>query len=256
MTITKDIAPPRPHERAASSGPWGRLAPIVLFVVAALVAAQSARMGLSGLIVELGQAEQDRWVATRRPPGLVEANRVAGYFAASLSYYPGNPWALEELGGLDLRRMRLSRKPGDALAFARAARLRFREGLRQRPTSPFLWANLALAKLYLDELDAEFLAALTHADELGPWEPASQQVVLVAGLAAWDKLDAAQRRLVVGVVERGAVRNSVKMFEILRNFGRFDLVCARRSYDSVAANECGKRAAPVPGRGLREWDRR
>ena len=177
-----------------------------------LVIFQSARLGLSGLIVELAQIEMDRWTFSKRPQPMAEVSRVAGYFSDSLGYAPNNPWALEGLGTLDLARVRLSNAPAEALAFAKDAHGRFRAALRQRPTSPFLWANLALSKVYLDEMDDEFLAALGHADELGPWEPGTQQVVLFAGLAAWDKLDAGQQRALSRVVQRGGRRNALKMF--------------------------------------------
>lgn len=176
---------------------------------------------------------------------MAEINRVAGYFSDSLGYAPENPWASEGLGALDLARVRLSKAPAEALAFSKDAHARFREGLRQRPTSPFLWANLALSKVYLDEMDDEFLVALRHADELGPWEPGTQQIVLFAGLAAWDKLDAWQRRALSRVVERGGRRNAPKMFEIVKSYRRFDLVCGLNGYDAVAGADCRKAAEPA-----------
>ena len=219
---------------------WVRIALIALLV---LVAAQSARLGLSGLIVELAQLEMDRWGVSTRPQPLAEINRVAGYLGDSLAYFPDNPWALEGLGRLDLARMRVSKAPQEALAFARDARKQFREALRQRPASPFLWANLALSKLYLDELDEEFFAALTYADELGPWEPSTQQVALFAALAAWHRLGTGQRESVVRLVERGALRNSLKIFEIVKSYRRFDLVCGLSGYDVIAGPNCRKTAA-------------
>ena len=211
-----------------------------LFLTLLVIAFQSARLGLSGLIVEIAQLEMDRWGVSTRPQPLAEINRVAGYFADSLAYFPANPWALEALGRLDLARMRVSKVPQEALAFAQDARKQFRDALRQRPTSPFLWANLALSKLYLDELDSEFFAALRYANELGPWEPSTQQVVLFAALAAWHRLDAGQRESVVRLVERGALRNSLKIFEIVKSYRRFDIVCGLSSYDVVAGADCRK----------------
>ena len=51
---------------------------------------------------------------------------------------------------------------------------RFRQALVQRPTSPFLWANLALTKLYLNEVDSELSEALRHVDPVP--EPARHEV--------------------------------------------------------------------------------
>ena len=217
---------------------------IALFLVLLLIALQSARLGLSGLIVELGQQEVDRWTTSRRSYGIPDINRIAGFFTDSLDYAPDHPWALENLGALDLARMRLSRDPKAARAYTQDARLRIRKALQQRPASPFLWANLALSKLYLNEVDAEFLAALRYANELGPWEPLSQQTVLFAGLAAWERLDPGLRQQMGGVLERGATRNAEKMFGITKSFRRFDLVCGIKSYDLIAGVDCANAAKP------------
>lgn len=219
--------------------------PVVLAVLLLLVAAQAGRLGISGLIVELAQQEVDRWVSTRKPQGMASVNRVAGYYSDSLGYVSDNPWALEGLAAMDLTRVRLSVVPQEAVAHAKAARTHLRRALRQRPTAPFLWANLAVAKLYLDEKDGEFFTALRHADELGPWEPRSQEIFLFVSLAAWDKLQADQRRAAVLSVERGGVHNALKMFDIVKSYGRIELVCGLKGYDVVAGPACAKAAAAM-----------
>lgn len=243
---TPDTPAPRipARELPGATGRWARLALIALLMAIGLAIAQSVRMGISGSKVARAQAEVDLASGGRRAPTTAEvmavADRAQTYFAEGLTYEPDNPWALEGLGLLELQRMRLVRTPGEAVAHARNALRRFRDGLRQRPTSPFLWANLALAKLYLDEIDSEFITALSHADQLGPWEPSTQQVVLFAGLAAWQHLDPGLKRSMGAVLERGGLRNSVKMFEIVKGYRRFDLVCPLRSYHLLAAAECRK----------------
>lgn len=198
---------------------------------------------MAGLFVQTAQFEVDRWLAPSTTPGLAEIGRVAKYFSDSLEYAPDNPWALEGAGALDLARMRASRIPRQAVAAARDAHTRFRRALVQRPTSPFLWADLALSKLYLDEVDAELLAALRHADELGPWEPTVQQTILFVGLAVWQDLDPGLRQALARTIERGALRNARKMFEIAKSYTRFDLVCAIQQYRVVAGADCRATAA-------------
>ena len=194
--------------------------------------------------MQTAQSEADRWTPAARAPGLAEINRTAKYFTESLEYTPDNPWALEGAGALDLAKMRASRIPREAHAAARESRARFRQALLQRPTSPFLWANLALSKLYLDEIDSEMLTALRHANELGPWEPSVQQTVLFVGLAVWPDLDPGMQQTLVRTIERGASRNLVKMFEIAKSYTRFDLVCAIEKYRLIAGPACTK-AAPT-----------
>jgi len=215
---------------------------VALFILFTLTAVQTARLGMAGLFVQTAQFEVDRWTPASRTRDIAEISRVAKYFFESLAYAPNNPWALEGLGALDLARMRASRIPSEAFAATRDARTRFRQALLQRPTSPFLWANLALTKLYLDEIDGELLAALRQADELGPWEPTVQQTILFVGLAAWADLDPGLRQALARSVERGALRDKRKMFEIVKSYGRFDLVCAIDHYKDIGGPDCAKAA--------------
>lgn len=204
---------------------------------------------MAGLLAQTAQGEIDRWTAASRTPGVAEIRLAAKYYSDSLEFASDNPWALEGLAALDLARMRASRIPREALAVTRDARARFRRALLQRPTSPFLWANLALTKLYLDEIDSELLAALRHADELGPWEPTVQQTRLFVGLAVWQNLDPDLRQALVRTIERGASRNAKKMFEIVKSYARFDLICAIQKYESIAGPDCTKAAAEAAKSG-------
>lgn len=220
-----------------------------LFVVLALAAAQSAMLGTAHFLAQLAHTELQRWSSAKSPVAFWKVQRVEGYLRNSLRYSDDNPWALEEFAALDLARMRASVIPRQALAEARDARARLRRALRQRPTSPFLWANLALAKLYLDEIDDEFFRALRHADELGPWEPTIQQMTVFAGLAAWGRLDPASRQALAQSVERAGAHNAARMYEIVKKFRRFDLICADTQYNQVARHDCRQPAgAARPGK--------
>ncbi len=221
---------------------WGKAGYVALFIVLALTAVQCARLGMSGLFVQTAQAELDRWTSESRKMGKAEIRHVAKYFSNSLLYVSDNPWALEGLGALELARMRVSTNPREALAVTRSASVRFRQALLQRPSSPYLWANLALTKLYLDEIDDELRAALRHADELGPWEPTVQQTVLFVGLAAWPDLNPGLRQALTQTIERGALHDAQKMYQIAKSYTRFDLVCTIEKYRLIAGPDCGKSA--------------
>ena len=235
---------------------WGKAGYAALFIVLALIAAQTARLGVAGFLVQTAQNEVDQWKPGSRASG-AEADRVAKYFADSLGYVSDNPWALEGAGAMGLAKMRASRIPREALAATRDAGIRFRQALRQRPTSPFLWANLALTKLYLNEIDGELLAALRHADELGPWEPTVQQIILFVGLAVWPDLDPGLRQALTRTIQRGASRDPRKMFEIVQSYTRFDLVCAIEQYRVIAGPDCRKAAESAsPGEPMNKGTRR
>lgn len=216
---------------------------MALFIVVALIAVQCARLGMAGLLVQSAQGDEiDAWTPASPKPGMAQIRRATKYFADSLGYMPDNPWSLEGLGAMDLARMRTSTIPREALAVTRSAGARFRQALLERPTSPFLWANLALTKLYLEEIDDELLTALRHADELGPWEPTVQQTVLFVGLAVWQDLDPGLRQTLARTIARGATRDTRKMFNIVKSYTRFDLVCAIEQYKLIAAPDCAKAA--------------
>lgn len=228
-----------PTQQAKPPQPWRRAAAVALFVALALITLQVARLGISGLFAEMARFETERSTAAAARTGAQEVGRIEQRLYSSLRYASGNPWTLEQLGALNLAKMRTSAVPREAVALTREARARFREALSERPTSPFLWANLALAKLYLDEIDAEFFAALRHADALGPWEPVVQQMTVFVGLAAWQRLDPGMRQALVRTLERGASRNAEKMAQIVRSYRRFDLICGNSKYDSIVGHECG-----------------
>jgi hypothetical protein len=227
---------------------WAKAACAALFIVLAVIAVQCVRLGMAGQLVQSAQDEIEAWTPASPKPGMAQIRRATKYYADSLGYVSDNPWSLEGLGAMDLARMRASTIPREALAVTRSARVRFRQALLQRPTSPFLWANLALTKLYLDEIDDELLTALRHADELGPWEPAVQQTVLFVGLAAWQDLDPGLRQTLARSIARGATRNPGQMFNIVKSYTRFDLVCAIEQYKLIAGKDCAK-AAMAAGSG-------
>ena len=211
----------------------------------AFTAVQCVRLGMAGLFVQTAQADVELWSAESRTPLKYEMRNAVDAYVTSLEYVSDNPWALEGLGALELERMHASTDPREALAVTRSALVRFRQALLLRPTSPFLWANLALTKLYLDEVDGELLTALRHANELGPWEPTVQERVLFVGLAAWNKLDPGMRQALTKTLERGALHDAPKMLEIVKSYTRYDLVCAIDKYRAIVGSACAT-AAQAP----------
>jgi len=242
------------HRSAAAAGSqqalrrWEKGVAIALFLLLALIAVQSGRLGASALYAQMAQMELDRWGSSRIPGAVSGLRRAEGHLSDSLRMVSGNPWALEKAGAAQLARMRTAIDPREALAAARNARSRYRDALLQRPASPFLWANLALTKLYLDQFDEEMFTALRHADELGPWEPAVQQTVLFVGLAAWDRLDPGLQQGLARTLERGALRNAPKMYEIVKSYRRYDLLCGIKKYNDMRELDCKRAGDPVPVR--------
>jgi len=69
-----------------------------------------------------------------------------------------------------------------AMPFGHEASVHYKKSISLRPTWPFVWVNLALVKYRPGETDDEFYHALHKADELGPWEPGVQRMIVDVGL--------------------------------------------------------------------------
>jgi hypothetical protein len=102
----------------------------------------------------------------------------------------------------------------------------FRQSAALRPTSPYTWANILLAKYRLGQADDEFLGAMRNALAFGPWEPAVQLIVADTALGAWDRLDEGLRASVTENLRRATLRQSDGLARIATFHRRVDLICA------------------------------
>lgn len=101
----------------------------------------------------------------------------------------------------------------------------YREALSVRPLWPYSWANLLGVKDALGEIDDEFKLALERSIQTGPWEHRVRNQVLTSGLRHWDKLAVRERDMVQNKIMDGLQAQPGKVFEIVRSFGRPDLIC-------------------------------
>jgi hypothetical protein len=102
----------------------------------------------------------------------------------------------------------------------------YRRALSVRPLWPYSWANLLGVKDRLGEVDSEFRLAISRSVETGPWEPRVQMQVISSGLRYWDQLGGSSRELVRGKVVDALKVQPREVFEMVRDFGRADLVCS------------------------------
>ena len=152
---------------------------------------------------------------------------------------PNNPDYLDFEGRLLILK---SSQPGvmggEQRALLEAAAENFRQALNVRPLWPYSWVNLLSAKDKLGQVDREFNQALNRSAELGPWEPRVQLLVLISGLRRWEKLGEQERGLVLGTL-RGALKTQPReAFEIIRSYGRADLVCEDTAVHVPIARWC------------------
>jgi len=77
-----------------------------------------------------------------------------------------------------------------------------KKALELRPQWPYSWANLALMKSQMQQLDVEFLYAVNQAVKYGPWEIASNESIVQAAFLHWNVLSETMQHKTVDALER------------------------------------------------------
>jgi hypothetical protein len=116
----------------------------------------------------------------------------------------------------------------------------FHAAALMRPGSPYVWASIAMLKLRRRELDAELYGALERAAQLGPWEPQVQLAIAQVGLAAWRRLPPPAQAQVIGMLERGLLRQEAGIRRIAAAHDDIVLVCSGAALPPRLAALCVK----------------
>lgn len=77
-----------------------------------------------------------------------------------------------------------------------------RRALMIKPTWPFLWNELALIKVSLNQFDPELTGAIERAVNLGPWEKSVQYDIALTGLDYWDDLEPAAHQWITMAMDK------------------------------------------------------
>jgi hypothetical protein len=116
-----------------------------------------------------------------------------------------------------------------AMPSRREAYGHYKKSILLRPTWPYAWVNLALVKYRLGETDDEFYHALHKADELGPWEPGVQRIIVDIGLHYWNSLSRNEKKFVLNIIDKSLRHTEPKHpFDVLnlsKRYGALELVC-------------------------------
>jgi len=193
-----------------------------------------ARLVLSAAVQEKQPAAADELAAARAS------------LRQALRFEPSNPLFVEqraridEMEALAMRGIVMPRGDPPARAGLLDSLRGWREAARMRPGSPYAWASIALIKLRLGELDAEFTGALERAARFGPWEPAVQIAIADAGLAAWRRLAPAAKELVIADLERALLRQEAEIRRVASAHDSIMLVCSGAALPPRVAALCVK----------------
>ena len=101
----------------------------------------------------------------------------------------------------------------------------YRAALARSPSSAYTWGNLMLAKGELGQFDEEFTNAMARAAALAPYEPTVQVMLVSAGLAGWNRLPEASRRIVAQTITRGWASNRDRLAGAARENDNSEFWC-------------------------------
>lgn len=221
----------------------GRTALVVLGAAVLLVAMAAAAMrGLADVAytrarLAMGLAEPGRPV-----PPLSRVLVAEQALREALALDDGNPHYVEQFARTqELKGLARPARDAEQRRLFRQAAAALRLAARQRPGSPYTWADLARVKLRLGELDWEFYGALERANRLGPWEPAVQLATLDVGLSAWWMLPRQAKGWVVGAFDRALLRHEPNVREISRGRDTYAVLCKSAGLPPRAAAYCVKK---------------
>lgn len=177
----------------------------------------------------------------KRPPAAGELAEARASLRDALHLELSNPLFVEQRARVDeMQALALPRGDPAMRASLIQSLGGWREAARMRPGSPYAWASVALLKLRVGELDAEFYGALERAARLGPWEPAVQIAIADIGLAAWRRLAPPAQALVIASLERALLRQAPEIRRVATAHRTLPLVCASAALPPRLAALCVK----------------
>jgi tetratricopeptide (TPR) repeat protein len=90
----------------------------------------------------------------------------------------------------------------------------YRDAIRQRPSWPYFWANLAFAHARMGHFEKEFQHALERTVSLGPWERTLQLQLVRLDFMYGARLDAGSRAQLDGVLQRAARVQAARLWSL------------------------------------------
>jgi len=116
-----------------------------------------------------------------------------------------------------------------------------RKALQLRPSSPWLWADIAMVKMMLGEYDDEMEGAMLRASELGPWQPLVQIQLAHIGMAIWPRLSGSARQAVLSAIHRGLRRKARYLIPIVKKYERESVLCESLAGEPAIETLCSLR---------------
>ena len=186
--------------------------------------------GLADIYVSSSITVLDKWRYGKKILNGDDWDKLRADLSYALEYDPDNPNIHQYLAlALEGRFAYIAPKNKEAMPSRREAYTHYKKAISLRPTWPYAWANLALVKYRLGETDDEFYHAMHKADELGPWEPGVQSVIVDIGLHYWNSLSRDERTFILNMIDKSlhhsSRKHSVDVLDLTKRRGKIELVC-------------------------------
>lgn len=214
--------------------------PLVLTLL--LVSAFAARFGIADLYAYSPKQSLEHWQKSEKIPTESELSSAINSITSAISWQSENAEYRDiEARLYYYRAIQLNQKKdfSGSRAMVQQAITSYRNSTQLRPNWPYSWANLALMKASIQQLDDEYQFALNRAIALGPWENAVNVSVTEAGLIGWKELNSATQAAVVKNLERTIKRNAPVLKQRLVAINKLAMACIHLRASKERKRLCG-----------------
>jgi len=213
---------------------------LIAIVVLAYLISLSFKAGLADVFASQATRQLVLWTKIKQMP--TEAQWQFAFRNIERAYNL-QPWHADyfEILGRVLEWRALMSEPQaheQAIQARRQALLYFTKAIVRRPSWSYAWASLALTKQRLNELDGDFVHAVTQAIRFGAHDSKVQLMIANVGLAAWRKLDHHLQVQVMQMVANGMQRWPTEIVAVARHHLMLGLVCANIPRTDIMKKYC------------------
>ena len=211
---------------------------LLLFVMLTLIFISFNRV-VGGFNEYLLSKHLTYWNEQEDDPTVADVVKMERFYQTAIDNMPHDP-ALLQLGGHLSEWQAYIAEDDHKEQYFSEALVRYRLSIKERPTWPYTWFDLAKAKIRASEVDDEFKSALRTTMRLGPNERKLQIGILQLGLLTWIELDEQTQGIVMGVVNVVMQREPKKLYLAVEKYNRVELLCSLVSGDVWLDLECSK----------------
>ena len=159
--------------------------------------------------------------------------------STAIELVPNHPDYLETMASLYHWQVLLQeRQPHQITESLNLSKDFYQQAIKLRPAWPFSWANFALIKQQLNELDEEYNHAIERAVTLGAWESKLQNIVTQATLPSWQQLNKDTQNLVVENSFRALHSNAREFIAIAKQHNMLTILCGKFKRDELVKKAC------------------